>query len=150
MDTRDLNVGQPADIILKDGVLGVTGGAAIESIGEKALNDDYFKELAFMDEHMTIMVNESSDENAENPVIVGNNGMFRQFFRGVPTVTQRKFVDCLIVKTGRVSTPEYINPAGERARSIRQQSAHKYPFMVVEDRNPRGAEWLRRRLAEVV
>ena len=112
------------------------------------LNKDYLDELAFMEDDVVVMVHESSDSNSENPITVGCNGVFRQFFRGVPMITKRKFVECLIVKQGRVTTPEYFNNAGERARSIKQTSAHKYPFSIIEDKNPKGTEWLRRRLAE--
>jgi hypothetical protein len=58
-------------------------------------------------------------------------------------------VDCLIVKSGRVSTPEFINNAGERAHRITQTSAHKYPF-TMQDRNPRGQEWLEGRMFEQI
>jgi hypothetical protein len=114
------------------------------------INKDYLAQLAFMEEEITVMVHESADENADNPVTVGNNGTFRQFFRGQPTRVKRKFVDSLIVKSGRVATPETQNGAGERTRVIRQTSAQKYPFSIMEDKNPKGAEWLRGRLAELV
>lgn len=146
--TTDMPVGQPKDIPLRDGEI-PTAAHTFEPV-DKPMNTDYMKELAFMEEEMEVLVHESADENAENPVIVGCNGVFKPFFRGVPTLTKRKFVDCLIVKHGRVSTPEYINNGGERARAIRQTSAHKYPFSVTMDKNPKGAEWLRRRLAEAV
>lgn len=113
------------------------------------INKAYIDELAFMEEEMVVMVHESADPNSEDPITVGCNGVFRQFFRGRPTRAKRKFIDCLIVKQGRVTTPEYVNGAGERARSIRQTSAHKYPFSVIEDRSHKGAEWLRGRLSEV-
>lgn len=148
IQTDEIKVGQQSDIILKDGSLAV-GGASIEAI-DKPLNNDYLNELAFMEEEIEIVVNESADQNAENPVTVGNNGQFKQFFRGIPTIAKRKFVDCLIVKSSRVETPKIRNGAGEDAFAIRQYSAHKYPFMVVRDKNPKGVEWLRRRLAEVI
>lgn len=140
---------QVADIILKDGTL-ATSGNTIEAISADALGTDRLAALAFMEEEITVMVQETADENAENPVMVGCNGIFKQFFRGQPTLAKRKFVDCLIVKTGRVTTPETQNGAGERTYAIRQQSAHKYPFMLIEDRNPKGKEWLTRRLSEVI
>ena len=147
-DTRNMNVGQSPDIILNDGTL-ATGGLIVEPVAG-SMNKSYLDELAFNEEEMVVMVNETSDENAENPVIVGNGGVFAQFFRGQATVAKRKFVDCLIVKSGRVTTPETLNGAGERTNVIRQQSAHKYPFMVVEDKNPKGREWLTRRFADVM
>lgn len=149
LDTRDMEVGQPANIILGDGTL-ATGGQHVTLAEKNALNPGYLNELAFMEEYMEIILQESADENAENPVRVGNNGIFVEFYRGIPTVARRKFVDCLIVKQTRVTTPEIITPNGERSRAVRQQSAMKYPFIIVEDKNPKGAEWLRRRMADIV
>ena len=147
----DTKVQDVVDITIgADGSILTAGSNTIDAISPDALNKNFLDEIAFMEEEMEIMVNESSDENAENPVMVGCNGAFRQFWRGQVVTAKRKFVDCLIVKSGRVTTPEYINQAGERARSIKQQSAHKYPFMVISDRNPKGAEWIRRRLAEPI
>lgn len=148
ISTDDVKIQQVSDIQLKDGVIS-TSNNVVEATAE-ALNKEYTGALAFMEEEIEILLQESSDENAENPVIVGCNGQFKAFYRGVATKAKRKFVDCLIVKTGRVSTPEFINNAGERARAIRQNSAHKYPFMVINDRNPKGAEWFKQRLAEAV
>ena len=146
--TEDVKPDQPSDIILRDGTL-ATSNTIIQS-GVDALHGEYLDDLAFMEEEMTVMVQETSDENAENPVTIGCNGTFKQFFRGQPIVAKRKFVDGLIVKSGRVSTPEYINGAGERARSIRQQSAHRFPFMVIKDNSPKGAAWLSQRLSEAI
>lgn len=146
IDTRDMEVGQPNDIILRDGVL-ATGGATLVPV-DKPINKEYLDALAFFEEEIEVMVMETADENAENPVTVGCNGQFLQFFRGHPTMAKRKFVDALIVKTSRVNTPKVRNGAGEDAFAIRQSSAHKYPFSVIQDRNPKGAEWLRQRMAE--
>ena len=147
-ETERFKTQSPADIILKDGTL-ATGGGSIAAI-DKPLESDYVQALAFMEEDIVVMVAETEDQNAENPIIVGNNGIFKVFFRGHPTVAKRKFVDCLIVKSSRVTTPEVTNHGGERENQIKQHAAHKYPFTVVEDRNPKGNEWLRRRLAEVI
>ena len=143
-DTRQLEVGQNADILADQGIDNVVVPVA------GALDKDYADALAFMNEKVTIMIMETTNPNEPPIVEVGNNGKFRRFQRGVPTVTERKFVDCLIVKRTKITTPEYLNPAGERSTAIRQHSAMKYPFSVMEDKNPKGAEWLRRRMAEVV
>jgi hypothetical protein len=149
-ETDQFNVGQHDDLglMLADGSL-ATGGADIAAI-DKPLHSDYVQELAFMEELITITVAETEDANAENPIIVGNNGAFFPFFRGQPVTAKRKFVDNLIVKATRVTTPEVTNAAGERVNLIKRHSAHRYPFTVNEDRNPRGREWLVRRLAEIV
>ena len=143
IDTRGFEIETTQEI---DPAIGEPRVIAVEG----PINGDYLKQLAFMEEEMTVLVHESADENAENPITVGNGGRFVQFWRGVETRARRKFVDCLIVKSGRVSTPEYVNGAGERARAIRQTSAHKYPFSVIEDPNPKVPEWLRSRMAELV
>lgn len=152
VDTRDTKVEQVNDIRLDGSVLSTNSDIVLP---DGPVNNDYLSMLAFMEEEMEIIVAETSDENAENPVTVGCNGQFRQFFRGNPTITQRKFVDCLIVKTGRVTTPEVQVPgvgggSTERSFSIRQQSAHKYPFTVLRDPNPKGPAWLQQRLATAI
>lgn len=146
--TENLSVGQPADIILQDGTVAV-GQQYVEPVDPQAINKDYLDALKFMEEEIVVLVQESSDQNAENPVQVGVNGVFAQFFRGIETRAKRKFVDALCVKNSIVQTPEFINGAGERAFKIVQRQAMKYPFMVIRDGNPKGGEWLKRRLAEV-
>lgn len=148
VSTEGMDVGQMPDIILGDGTL-ATGGVDLAAI-DTPLESDYFKALAFMEEEIQVVVHETDDPNAENPIIVGNNGIFKEFFRGHTTLAKRKFVDGLIVKSSRVTTPEKLNKAGERCNVIEQHSAHKYSFTVIQDRNPKGVEWLRRRMAEVV
>jgi len=146
--TPDLDTGQPADIMLKDGTIAV-GQNHVETVSTP-LTPSYADALAFMEEEIEIMVHESTDPNAENPVLVGNGGIFKAFWRGVPTRAKRKFVDCLCVKTNFVTTPEIVNGGGERAYSIRQRAALKFPFSIIEDRNPKGREWIGQRLAEVI
>lgn len=147
--TDEIKTEQLSDIILKDGSLAV-GQSVITAPHGGALNQSYIDDLAFMEEQIEIVLQESADENAENPVMVCNNGNVFQFWRGQPTVAKRKFVDCLIVKQSRVTTPKVRTPNGDDAFAIRQQSALKYPFMVIQDRNPKGAEWLRRRIGESI
>lgn len=149
IDASQIPVGQPSDIILKDGSVAI-GQQCIEPVTKDVLNKEYLEELAFMDEMMEILVQESTNPNDENPVPIGCNGVIVHIFRGKPTVLKRKFVNNLIVKSTRVTTPEYINGAGERAFKIVQQNALKYPFMVLRDPSPKGGEWLARRMAELV
>lgn len=150
INAAELPIQQLPDMVAnKNGELS-TDRTIIAPPEKGGLNKNYLDELAFMEEPIEVMVAESTDENADNPVQVGHNGTFFQFFRGVPTVCKRKFVDCLIAKSGRVSTPEVLNGGGERTRAIRQTSALKYPFSIIRDTNPKGAEWLRRRMAEAI
>lgn len=149
IDASQLPIGQPSDIILNDGSIAV-GQNLVEPITKDALNKEYQEELAFMDEMLDIMLHESTDKNAEDPVPVGCNGVFVYIKRGQPTRVKRKFVNHLIAKNTRVSTPEYTNAAGERAFKIVQQQGLKYPFSILKDPSHKGGEWLARRMAEVV
>lgn len=144
----EMPVQQMADIALDDGTI-ATGGATLEAVYQ-GLNKSYIDELAFMEEMVEVMVHETEDPNAENPVVVGVNGVFKPFFRGVPTTARRKFIDGLIVKSTRVTTPEVLNGAGERTNIIKQHSAHKYSFSILRDPNPKSGEWLKRRMAEAI
>ena len=144
LNTNDMTVAQFDDISID----ATNGGAVIQPV-DTPLNKAYLDELAFMEEIIEIMIHEVDDPAAENPVAAGNSGRVQYFSRGVPAKARRCIVDSLIVKTDRISTPEYFNGAGERARSIKRTSALKYPFSVISDPNPKGGEWLRRRMAEL-
>jgi len=148
VETSDLALGNPSDKILSDGTI-KADGQYVDAL-DAPLIDTHLEALAFMEEVIAVQVHESTDENAENPISVGVNGVFAYFFRGQPTLAKRKFVDGLCVKNASVTTPEYLNPKGERAFKIVQKSAFKYPFAVLRDDNPKGKEWLTRRLAEAI
>ena len=145
-DARDFPMGQPADIVMNGDLLATN--TTIEPVTQDQLNKDYLDALKFMEEKIEIIVQDSSDPNADNPVPVGVNGIFRYFKRGVPIITERKFVDALLVKNSSVSTPEFINGGGERAFKIVQKNALKYPIQLLRDNNPKGIEWLRQRMAQ--
>lgn len=106
--------------------------------------DPYIEELKFNEELVEVMVHETTDENAENPVFTACNGVTQYFYRGVPQIVKRKYVAILAAaKEHGVTTPEYTGTDGVRATSIRRTSSLKYPFSVISDKNPRGAAWLR-------
>lgn len=150
LDNRSVEIEPIADIKLQGNVINTS--TQLETTGGP-LNSDYLAELAFMEEEVDVIVAESTNDNDENPVAVGCNGQFVYLLRGNPTRVKRKFVNSLIVKTGRVTTPEIQVPGvgggTERSFAIRQNSAHKYPFSVVGD-SQKGMEWLTRRLREAV
>lgn len=149
IDATNIPVGQPSDIKMNGNEL-TTDHTIIESPQLDKTMQRMMAELAFMDEFVDVVVQESNDPCEENPVTVGCNGAFIYLYRGKPATIKRKFLNNLIVKRTHISTPEYTNPVGERAYSIRQRHALKYPFMVLKDPNPKGGEWLRHRMAELV
>ena len=107
-----------------------------------------FDELKFMEEHVEVMLHESTDPNAENPVFTSCNGVSQYFSRGQVQRVKRKFVYILAsCKEHNISTPEYTAPDGSRATGIRKTSSLKYPFSIISDPNPRGPAWLKSVLA---
>lgn len=121
----------------------VTPGATGKAKGQGGL-DAYAQELAFNEEIVEVMLHETTDTNAENPVFTACNGVTQYFFRGVPQKVKRKYVAILAAcKEHSISTPEYTQGDGTRAMAIKRVSSLKYPFSVIHDPNPRGAAWLR-------
>lgn len=118
-------------------------------VAEGPLTDDRAAALAFMEEKVEVMVHESTDPNAENPVTVACNGVNQFFVRGMPQVVKRKFVEILArAKTTAISTKEVRDYQGDLTTRIDKSTALRYPFSVVRDENPKGAAWLRSILAQ--
>lgn len=123
---------------------------SIVTVENLSPGDGYAAELAFMEENVEVMVHDSTDPNAENPVQVSCNGRNQFFWRNQPQVVKRKFVEILArAKTTAISTVEARDLTGERTMRIDRSSALRYPFSVIRDENPRGASWLRNVLAQV-
>lgn len=102
------------------------------------------EELLFNEEMVDVMLHESTDPNAENPVFTSCNGTPQYFFRGEVQTVRRKYVAILAsVKEHGITTPEYTAQDGSRAMSIRRTSSLKYPFSIISDKNPRGPAWLK-------
>jgi hypothetical protein len=142
---------QPADISGEAGTVYVPPTPEIEVVsgttktakGKGGLSQQA-QDLIFNEEFVEVMLHETTDENAENPVFTACNGVTQYFYRGVPQKVRRKFVAILATcKEHAVSTPEYTAGDGSRAMGIRRVSSLKYPFSVISDPNPRGAAWLK-------
>lgn len=105
--------------------------------------------VAFMEEPVKVMVHESTDENAQPIVDVYCNGTPQRFVRGMEQVVKRKFVQILInARTTSVRTRTGVE-GGNVINQLTRHTAVRYPFSVIEDRNPRGGAWLRDALASV-
>lgn len=115
--------------------------------------EDGFEDLAelerFMNEPVTVMVDKTTERNAEQVIQLLCNGTSQFIVRGKETTIKRKFLDILArAKIDGIETEEYLNPKNEKAIRINHHPAHKYPFRVVEDCNPRGYGWLKTTMAE--
>jgi hypothetical protein len=103
----------------------------------------YLDELRFNEEKVEITIAEDTgSEFPIDPVAMSVNG--KQIFvkRGVPTVIQRKFVECLCNPTVRVKTRQTKNNLGEDATTLERTRSLQFPFQL-SDPNPKGKVWLR-------
>ena len=151
IESEEEQVGQATHVDVP--VAGVLDRSALAEEGFETVDeqgwDDYAAQLAFMEEPVKIMLAESTDPNAQPLEVVGVNGQMQYLARGVEQVVKRKYVQvlCDMRETSiRTSTP--INRDGEVVNRIDKHTAVRYPFSVIEDRNPRGAAWLRAQLAK--
>jgi hypothetical protein len=111
-----------------------------------------FRELAaneaFMNEHVTVLVHSTTDENQAPHVIVNCNGTNQPIVRGVPTKVRRKYVEILARMKETKYTQVTPNPAAPDVSHMQARHGLAYPFDLVEDANPKGRAWLNNVLAE--
>jgi len=121
--------------------------ALIEPV-ERPVKKDHADRLAFNEEKIEVMVHESTDKNAEAVVEVFVNGIPQRFVRGQTQAVKRKFVEALArAKRTAYSQEKVMDNGIESYRNV-PHTALGYPFSVVRDPNPRGADWLKSVLAE--
>lgn len=151
VDSPDITPQQPPEIsgsfdtvyVPEPPEIEIVPGATGAAKGQGGLSK-HAQELLFNEEIVEVLVHESTDENAENPIFTSCNGVPQYFYRGVPQQVRRKFVAILAtVKEHGITTPEATQADGTRTMNIRRTSSLKYPFSVIHDPNPRGPEWLR-------
>ena len=114
----------------------------VNEFGSKAISEE-----AFMNEIVTVTVQSTTDENAAPHILMSVNGRNQPFFRDVPTPCRRMFLEVL----ARCKESKYTqtrNPFEPDRSEMVQRSALAYPF-TVEDKNPKGAAWLRAVMAEI-
>lgn len=150
-DTPEITPVQPSTILSNSETvyvpdvpeIDIIAGASGNQKGNAGL-DAYAQELIFNEELVEVMLHESTDENAENPVFTACNGVTQYFFRGQVQTVKRKYVAILAcAKEHGISTPTYTQADGARAMSIKRTSSLKYPFSIISDPNPRGPAWLK-------
>lgn len=97
----------------------------------------------FMNEPVTVHIQESNDDQSDMAFTIEVNGK-KEFFReGEAKTVKRMFVEGL----ARAKKTTYRNVKkkdddGENAYAYLPKTGVRYPFSVVEDRNPNGRDWL--------
>lgn len=124
-------------------------------IAQQMPNKDWMNEMAFNDEPVTIRLEPSSDKNAPTSFPIWNNGTGCEVWQGgrwqvityIPVgrvvTIKRKYLATLIgAKTDTVHT-KVQEPESERPNNIIERyTSAVSSFSVIEDKNPRGAEWM--------
>lgn len=137
-----------AKTIVADGIEITDDAPVVEPVSQAADFREMAASEAFMNEHVTIMVHSTTDENQAPHVIVNCNGTNQPIIRGVPTKVRRKYVEILARMKETKYTQVTPNPAAPDVSEMRARHGLAYPFDLVEDANPKGRAWLQNVLAE--
>ncbi|GAA0586733.1 hypothetical protein ACFQH5_20210 [Halomonas salifodinae] len=101
--------------------------------------------LKFMEEPVTVEISEVSDENADHGFIIHVNGKSEPFRQGERKTVKRYFVEGLArAKRTGYKNQLVVDPVtGDQEYEYPSKTGLRYPFSVVHDPNPRGADWLK-------
>jgi hypothetical protein len=134
--------------------LGAEGTRTIGEFGseteiiDRPINQSKVELEAFMNEPVTIMVMSSGDENETDLIQVGVNGVTQFFRRDTPQTVKRKFVARLARAKKTDFRQTLDDRLGEKMNNFTRHHSLKYPFSVIEDKNPKGSAWLTSILAQ--
>ncbi|TFH85269.1 hypothetical protein EQG41_18320 [Billgrantia azerbaijanica] len=101
--------------------------------------------LKFMEEPVTVEIQEVADENADHGFVIEVNGKAEPFRRGERKTVKRYFVEGLArAKRTGYRNQLVVDPVtGEKEYQYPAKTGLRYPFSVIHDGNPRGADWLK-------
>lgn len=117
-------------------------GLSVESLVTKEFPREVQQEV-FANEIVVIEVLDSTDDNA-NPLPIITVGEQKQFIpRGVRVGVKRKFVEVLARCKETKYKQTHPDPRNPDYMVMEPKTALAYPFSVIEDKNPKGAAWLR-------
>jgi len=150
LEAAEQKVGQDKPRVLKS-----TGPAkeALESavieIVDRPVDPEKVAMLAFMEEMVEVHIHDNNDPTSEQVFEIFNNGQREVFRRGERKAVKRKFVNELATRKITTYTQERKQgPDGVMHDVQVPRTALRYPFSVINDPHPRGADWLRATLAQ--
>ena len=143
---HDVDLGLESPIIHGDDI------AAIEV----RKNQKYLGDLSFMEEPMTIRIEENTHSDLpETHVPCQVNGKSAEVLIngkwteigwlpiGVVMITKRKYVEVLARSRSDNIKTVHDEATVERPRNTQKtRTSSNYPLAIIEDKNPRGSEWL--------
>jgi hypothetical protein len=153
--SEDIPLTQKNDIELPELGQQIVHGEALASVGD-AVKNPYLEALAFNEEPITILIEENSRSDfPETHVPVAVNGKNAEVFVngrwmemgwlpiGQPIITKRKYVENLLRSKSDAVRTEHDDATMERPRNtVKRRPSANYPVSVLEDKNPRGGQWL--------
>jgi len=113
------------------------------------LDSEKMAMMAFMNEEIDVHIHSVQDKNAEQIFELFINGQREVFRRNERKKVKRRFVDLLArLKPTTFTHREVTSSEGGRDVVYDQHTGLRYPFSVMNDPHPRGADWLRSVLNE--
>lgn len=150
IDVMEQQIGQDNPRILKnDGPSKDALEPALVQPVDRPVDKEKIEMLAFMAEPVTVHILPTTDPSAEQVFEIGNNGDKVVFKRGETKTVQRRFVNELATRKVTTYTQQF--KPDQWGVPIQVQVPHtalRYPFQVVQDNHPRGADWLKFTLAQ--
>ena len=162
LNTGNMHINQRADIDMDESPL-LRTGESLEAVSID-LDQAYFEALSFAEEPVCIRLERSSAKNPPKTVPCWVQGKGAEVFSdgkwwtlgflpiGQPIITRRKYVEVLArAKVDSIDTQhvdanqaetEYID------NTVRINTSALYPFSMIRDNNPKGADWLTKVMAE--
>lgn len=115
---------------------------------DRPVDQEKLAMLAFMEMPVTVQIHTTTDPTAEQVFDITNGGKRELFRRGETKTVARKFVN--ILASAKITT--YTQQRRRNDEGIMEdvqvpRTALRYPFSVLDDKHPRGADWLRATLA---
>lgn len=127
-----------------------SGGVDVDVVTGANISSDAMALEAFMNEVVTIVVAESTNEEELPVVVVGVNGTNQPIVRGVPTPIKRKYVEALARAKETKYRQTLSDPSDPGSIVQVPRTALAYPFSIERDENPNGRAWLRNILQQPV
>jgi hypothetical protein len=118
-------------------------------VQDKPVDMEKLANLAFMEEMVTVHIHSTNNPTDEQTFELFNNGRREVFRRNEQKTVKRYFVDGLArAKPTTFTQHSKRDNAGEMQEYQQPHTGLKYPFSVIRDDNPKGADWLRWAMAQ--
>ena len=149
LHTGDISIAQKPSIESRDDLLDEI------VVAPEVLQKEYAEALAFAETPVTIRVERSSEKFAPNVIDVWCNGKGTEVVIsgrwvetkviqiGIPVTVKRKYVE-ILARSKITSINTVSGKIDERSEKneIERFTSSRAPFSVIEDKDPRGAQWL--------